>query len=105
MAMGSGCSTASRVSADLSTVGFLSLARRSVHSGFSPQARFSPLWSLLLSCARVCSELGDLSHPHLPLVKHAKSQGNLEVDSILATFGLSFITVAGLLQATFGGST
>jgi branched-chain amino acid transport system permease protein len=38
----------------------------------------------------------------LPLVKRARSQGSLEVDSILATFGLSFIAV-GLLQATFGG--
>ena len=38
----------------------------------------------------------------LPLAKRAKSQGHLEVDSILATFGLSFIAV-GLLQATFGG--
>jgi branched-chain amino acid transport system permease protein len=37
-----------------------------------------------------------------PLVKRAKSQGHLEVDSILATFGLSFILV-GLLLALFGG--
>jgi branched-chain amino acid transport system permease protein len=38
----------------------------------------------------------------LPLVKRAKSQGQLEVDSILATFGLSFICV-GLLLAVIGG--
>ena len=38
----------------------------------------------------------------LPLVKRAKSQGQLEVDSILATFGLSFILV-GLLLAVIGG--
>ena len=38
----------------------------------------------------------------LPLVKRAKSQGQLEVDSILATFGLSFIFV-GIMLAGFGG--
>lgn len=38
----------------------------------------------------------------LPLVKRAKSQGQLEVDSILATFGLSFIVI-GVLLAVFGG--
>jgi branched-chain amino acid transport system permease protein len=38
----------------------------------------------------------------LPLVKRAKSQGQLEVDSILATFGLSFIFI-GILLAVFGG--
>jgi branched-chain amino acid transport system permease protein len=37
-----------------------------------------------------------------PLVKRAKSQGQLEVDSILATFGISFIMV-GLMLAVFGG--
>ncbi len=38
----------------------------------------------------------------LPLVRRAKSQGKLEVDSILATFGLSFISV-GILLTVFGG--
>jgi len=38
----------------------------------------------------------------LPLVKRAKSQGQLEVDSILATFGMSFILV-GIMVAIFGG--
>ena len=38
----------------------------------------------------------------LPLVKRAKNQGQLEVDSILATFGLSFIVI-GILLAVFGG--
>jgi branched-chain amino acid transport system permease protein len=38
----------------------------------------------------------------LPLVKRAKNQGQLEVDSILATFGLSFICI-GVLLAVFGG--
>ena len=35
-------------------------------------------------------------------MRRAKSQGQLEVDSILATFGLSFIGV-GILLAIFGG--
>ncbi len=38
----------------------------------------------------------------LPLVRRAKSRGQLDVDSILATFGLSFILV-GLMLAVFGG--
>jgi branched-chain amino acid transport system permease protein len=38
----------------------------------------------------------------LPLVRRAKSQGQLEVDSILATFGISFIFI-GILLALFGG--
>jgi branched-chain amino acid transport system permease protein len=38
----------------------------------------------------------------LPLVRRAKNQGQLEVDSILATFGLSFIFI-GILLAVFGG--
>jgi branched-chain amino acid transport system permease protein len=37
-----------------------------------------------------------------PLVRRAKSQGKLEVDSILATFGISFIAV-GVLLTIFGG--
>ena len=37
-----------------------------------------------------------------PLVRRAKSRGMLEVDSILATFGLLFI-LQGLMQPGFGG--
>lgn len=37
-----------------------------------------------------------------PLVRRAKSRGQLEVDSILATFGISFIFV-GVMIAIFGG--
>src|SRR5271170_3054880 len=37
----------------------------------------------------------------LPLVRRAKSQGKLEVDSILATFGISFIFI-GVMVAAFG---
>lgn len=38
----------------------------------------------------------------LPLVKRSKTEGHLEVDSILATFGLSFVLV-GVMLAVFGG--
>ena len=38
----------------------------------------------------------------VPLVKRAKSRGQLEVDSILATFGMSFAFV-GLMTWAFGG--
>jgi branched-chain amino acid transport system permease protein len=37
-----------------------------------------------------------------PLVRRAKSRGQLEVDAILTTFGLSFIAV-GVMLALFGG--
>ncbi|MDX1781444.1 MAG: branched-chain amino acid ABC transporter permease [Thalassovita sp.] len=37
-----------------------------------------------------------------PLVRRAKSRGQLEVDAILTTFGLSFVAV-GLMLAAFGG--
>lgn len=36
-----------------------------------------------------------------PLVRRAKNQGKLEVDSILATFGISFIFI-GIMVAVFG---
>ena len=38
----------------------------------------------------------------MPLVKRAKSRAMLEVDSILATFGLLFV-VQGIMLVTFGG--
>ncbi len=37
-----------------------------------------------------------------PLVNRAKSQGQLEVDAILTTFGLAFVSV-GIMLALFGG--
>lgn len=37
-----------------------------------------------------------------PLVRRAKSRGQLEVDAILTTFGLAFVSV-GLMLAAFGG--
>jgi branched-chain amino acid transport system permease protein len=39
----------------------------------------------------------------MPLVKRAKSQGALEVDSILGTFGILFV-IQGVMLVTFGGS-
>jgi len=38
----------------------------------------------------------------LPLVRRARSRGQLETDAILATFGMSFVGV-GLMLAAFGG--
>jgi branched-chain amino acid transport system permease protein len=38
----------------------------------------------------------------LPLVQRAVSRGHLEVDSILATFGMSFVLL-GIMLAVFGG--
>src|SRR4051812_34435724 len=38
-----------------------------------------------------------------PLVKRAKNQGMLEVDSILGTFGILFV-VQGIMLVVFGGS-
>lgn len=38
-----------------------------------------------------------------PLVARARSRGQLEVDAILSTFGLSFVSV-GLMLALFGGN-
>src|SRR3990167_8381610 len=38
-----------------------------------------------------------------PLVKRAKNQGMLEVDSILGTFGVLFV-IQGVMLVTFGGS-
>lgn len=39
----------------------------------------------------------------MPLVKRAKNQGMLEVDSILGTFGILFV-IQGVMQVVFGGS-
>jgi branched-chain amino acid transport system permease protein len=70
---------------------------------FFTATRFSPLWALLFVVPLAFAVNWAVYRVLiLPLVKRAKSQGHLEVDSILATFGLSFIAV-GLLQATFGG--
>ena len=39
----------------------------------------------------------------MPLVRRARNQGMLEVDSILGTFGILFV-IQGLMLLTFGGS-
>ena len=70
---------------------------------FYSATKFSPLYSLifLIPLAFVANwAIYDILIR--PLVRRAKSQGQLEVDSILATFGISFIFVGGLL-AVFGG--
>lgn len=46
---------------------------------------------------------GVYRHLLTPLVKRARNRGALEVDSILATFGLLFI-IQGILQVIFGGN-
>lgn len=70
---------------------------------FFTATRFSPFWALLFVVPLAFVVNWAIYRILIyPLVKRAKSQGHLEVDSILATFGLSFIAV-GLLQATFGG--
>jgi branched-chain amino acid transport system permease protein len=62
----------------------------------------SPLWSLLF-VVPIAFGLNWVIYRVLivPLVRRAKSQGKLEVDSILATFGLSFVFI-GIMVATFG---
>jgi branched-chain amino acid transport system permease protein len=62
----------------------------------------SPLWSLLF-VVPIAFGLNWAIYRVLivPLVRRAKSQGKLEVDSILATFGLSFVFI-GIMVATFG---
>ena len=52
--------------------------------------------------ARLRGQLGDLSLLLVPLVDRAKDRGQLEVDSILATFGLLFV-MQGVVLVVFGG--
>ncbi|HEY4775321.1 MAG TPA: branched-chain amino acid ABC transporter permease [Xanthobacteraceae bacterium] len=70
---------------------------------FFTATRFSPFWSLV-GIVPLAFAVNWLVYRILilPLVRRAKSQGHLEVDSILATFGISFIFI-GLLLAVFGG--
>jgi len=65
--------------------------------------KMSPFWALsfIIPLAFVVNWL-IYRYLMLPLVKRAKSHGQLEVDSILSTFGISFIFV-GVLLAVFGG--
>jgi len=63
----------------------------------------SPLWALL-GAVPASFAINWLIYRFmiLPLVRRAKNQGQLEVDSILATFGVSFVFI-GILLLTFGG--
>ena len=63
----------------------------------------SPLWSMVFVVpAAFGLNWAIYRYLMLPLVRRASSQGHLEVDSILSTFGLAFVFV-GLMIAAFGG--
>ncbi len=66
-------------------------------------SRLSPFLSILF-VAPLAFALNWAIYRYLmqPLVSRAKSEGHLEVDCILATFGLSFILM-GIMLAVFGG--
>jgi branched-chain amino acid transport system permease protein len=70
---------------------------------FFAASQMSPLWSIIgvvpLAFAVNWAVYRILI---LPLVRRAKSQGQLDVDSILATFGLSFVFIS-ILLTIFGG--
>ncbi len=70
---------------------------------FFTSAGYSPVFSLTV-VAPLAFAVNWLIYKLLmrPLVKRAKSDGQLEIDSILSTFGQSFILV-GLMLALFGG--
>jgi branched-chain amino acid transport system permease protein len=70
---------------------------------FQTAASVSPLLTVFL-VAPVAFALNWLIYTVMlrPLVKRAKSRGQLEVDAILTTFGLSFVAV-GVMLAVFGG--
>ena len=63
----------------------------------------SPLWGFALAVP-FAFVLNWLIYQYLltPLIRRAKTRSALEVDSILATFGMSFIAV-GLMRMVFGG--
>ena len=63
----------------------------------------SPLWGFALAVP-FAFVLNWLIYQYLltPLIRRAKTRGALEVDSILATFGMSFIAV-GLMRMAIGG--
>jgi branched-chain amino acid transport system permease protein len=64
----------------------------------------NPLWGLLLIApAAFVVNWGIYAVLLRPLVERAKNQGMLEVDSILATFGLLFL-FQGLMLRGFGGA-
>ncbi len=65
--------------------------------------QLNPMWALLVAVP-LAFAVNWLAYQWLlrPLVRRAKNRGMLEVDSILATFGLSFAAV-GLMRMAFGG--
>lgn len=64
----------------------------------------SPLVALILVAPLAFALNLAIYHAMLaPLVRRAKSRGQLEMDSILATFGLSFVGI-GVMLAAFGGN-
>ena len=71
---------------------------------FYTATQVSPLYALIL-VVPAAFVLNWLIYRVLiyPLVRRAKNDGQLEVDSILATFGISFIFV-GILVAVFGST-
>jgi branched-chain amino acid transport system permease protein len=70
---------------------------------FHTAAQLSPLLTIFL-VAPVAYVLNWLIYMIVlrPLVRRAKSRGQLEVDAILTTFGLGFVAV-GVMLAVFGG--
>ena len=70
---------------------------------FFTSAQFSPIFSVLVVAPLAFAVNWLIYKIFLRyLVNRAKSEGQLEVDSILSTFGQSFILV-GLMLAVFGG--
>ena len=65
--------------------------------------QLNPMWALLVAVP-LAFAVNWLAYQWLlrPLVRRAKNRGMLEVDSILATFGISFAAV-GLMRMAFGG--
>src|SRR5262245_66599327 len=69
---------------------------------FVAASQVSPFWSIIgVVPAAFAVNWAVYRILILPLVRRAKNQGQLDVDSILATFGLSFIFI-GLLLSVFG---
>jgi branched-chain amino acid transport system permease protein len=70
---------------------------------FFAATQASPLWSIIgvVPCAFAINWVV-YRILILPLVRRAKNQGQLDVDSILATFGLSFIFISILLTVLGG---
>ena len=70
---------------------------------FFAASQLSPLWSLIgVVPFAFAVNWAVYRIMILPLVRRAKNQGQLDVDSILATFGLSFIFISVLLTVLGG---